>query len=98
MVLAYDASYQQVEMVVEKPGNFSAGCFIDFAENVRYCVFIRSDFKRVYVSRKYNINFPLRRTSKHDDTTLALQGKIFVQDLTIFMDVKANPGPNQLDN
>ena len=49
------------------------------------------------LSRNHNINFPLRKTGKHGDTTLALQGKIFVQDLTIFMDVKANPGPEQLN-
>lgn len=96
--LAYNVSYWQVKTVTDHSGCSPPSCNIDAGKNEQYCVFLRLNFKRADLSRNYNVNYPVRRTGKHGEITLTLQRKLFVQDLTIFMDVKANPGPDKLLN
>ena len=50
------------------------------------------------IHTNYNVSYPVRRTGKHGETTLMNQRKLFVQDLTVLVDVEANPGPDQLLN
>lgn len=49
--------------------------------------------KRVKIQSKFNITFPVQKASKRGQTTLALPEKLFVLDLTVFLDVHKNPGP-----
>ena len=96
--MAYNVSYRHVKIVVDHSECSPPSCNIDAAKNEQYCVFLRLNFARVDLSRNYDVNYPVRRTGKHGETTLTLQRKLFVQDLTICMDVEANPGPDQLLN
>lgn len=95
--LAYNVSYWQVKTVIDHSERSPTSCNIDAVKkkNEQYCVFLRLNFTRADLSRNYNVNYPVRRTGKHGETTLTLQRKLFVQDLTIFMDVEANQGPDQ---
>lgn len=99
--LAYNVSYWEVETVIDHSECSPPTCNIDVTKNEQYCIFPRLNFTLVDLSRNY-VNCPVRRTGKHGETTLILQRKLFVrswfQDLTVFMDVEANPGPDQLLN
>ena len=53
----------------------------------------RVNYKTVNLLPHHNSNYPLHKTTKHGYTTLALPARLFVMDLTISMDVSANPGP-----
>ena len=49
--------------------------------------------KRIYANSDSEVSFPAFKATKHETVTLVLPGRIFSTDLTIHMDVKANPGP-----
>ena len=53
----------------------------------------RVNYKPVNLLSHLNINYLLHKTIKHGYTTLVLPARLFVMDLTISMDVSANPGP-----
>ena len=50
--------------------------------------------KHVKFQAKFNISFPVQKESKRGQTTLALPAKLFVLDLTVFLDVQKHPGPD----
>ena len=50
-------------------------------------------FKRVIARSDCHISKPIIRSSKRGFTSLALPGKFFWMDLTVYMDVQQNPGP-----
>ena len=50
-------------------------------------------FKRVIARSDCHILKPIIRSSKRGFTSLALPGKFFWMDLTVYMDVQQNPGP-----
>ena len=49
--------------------------------------------KRTYANSNSEVSFPAFKATKRESVTLVLPGRIFSKDLTIHMDVKANPGP-----
>lgn len=44
------------------------------------------------------INYSISKISKHGSTVLILPGRLFWLDLTIYMDIQCNPGPERLEN
>ena len=94
--LAYVSDWQ-VKTAIKQSGYFFFNCNTNIAKSEQVCIFLRLNFKRLDLLRSYNVNYPLRKTGKHGDTTLILQRYLFAQDLTICMDVKANPGPEKQD-
>ena len=51
--------------------------------------------KRIYANSNlpFEVSFPAFKATKHESVTLVLPGRIFSKDLTIHVDVNANPGP-----
>ena len=53
----------------------------------------RAAMKRIYANSNSEVSFPAFKATKHGAVTLVLPGRVFSTDLTIHMDVKANPEP-----
>jgi hypothetical protein len=49
--------------------------------------------KRSSIQSKFNIILPVQKASKRGLTFLALSDKLFVIDVTVYLDVQKNPGP-----
>ena len=49
--------------------------------------------KGIYANSNSEVAFPAFKATKHGTVTLVLSGRNFWIDVTIHMDVKANPGP-----
>ena len=58
-----------------------------------YYMNFRAAMKRIYANSNSEVSFPAFKATKHGTVTLVLPGRIFSTDLTIHMDVKANPEP-----
>lgn len=58
-----------------------------------YCMDFRVAMKRIYANSNSEVAFPAFKAMKHGTFTLVLPARIFWTDLTVHMDVKANPGP-----
>ena len=58
-----------------------------------YYMNFRAAMKRIYANSNSEITFPAFKATKHETVILVLPERIFWTDLTIHMDVKANPGP-----
>ena len=58
-----------------------------------FAVTIKVVFKRNEGETNSNLNLPISRTTRHGTTVLALPSRVFWMDLTLHMDIEANPGP-----
>ena len=54
---------------------------------------LRAAIKLIYANPNSEVAFPAFKATKHETVTLVLPGIIFWTNLTIYMDVTANPGP-----
>ena len=52
-------------------------------------------FKRNEGETNSNLNLSISRTTRHGTTVLALPSRVFWMDLTLHMDIEANPGPEE---
>lgn len=60
----------------------------------RFChTILRPTIKYVEIHSNHRRNLPVLKTTKRGITILILPNRLFQTDLTIHMDVKANPGP-----
>ena len=60
----------------------------------RFChTILRPTIKHVEIHSNHRRNLPVLKTTKRGSTVLILPNRLFQTDLTIHMDVKANPGP-----
>ena len=60
----------------------------------RFChTMLRPTIKHVEIHSNHRRNLPVLKTTKRRSTVLILPNRLFQTDLTIRMDVKANPGP-----
>ena len=53
----------------------------------------KTALKRMDCNSNSDIVFPISKITKHGMVTLALLSRTFLMDLTVHMDVEANPGP-----
>ena len=58
-----------------------------------YYMNFRAAMKCIYANSNSEVTFSAFKGTKHETDTLVLPARIFWTDLTIHMDVKANPGP-----
>ena len=58
-----------------------------------YYMNFRAAMRRIYANSNSEVTFPAFKATKHGTVTQVLPARIFWTDLTIHMDVKANPGP-----
>ena len=60
-----------------------------------FAVTLKVVFKRNEGETNSNLNLPISRTTRHGTTVLALPSRVFWMDLTLHMDIEANPGPEE---
>ena len=60
-----------------------------------FAVTLKVVFKRNEGETNSNLNLPISRTTRHGTTVLALPSRVFWMDLTLDMDIEANPGPEE---
>lgn len=61
-----------------------------------YFTNVQVAFKRVKIQPQ--LTHPVIKSTKHGTTTLAFPGRLFLTDLTIYMDIHSNPGPDTTEN
>ena len=74
----------------------SQGLQTDGVHLANYLVSLRPNVKirRRCLGRNFSLTFAAIKHSKHGSTSLALASKPFMLDLSIYMDIARNPGPN----
>ena len=60
-----------------------------------FAVTLKVVFKRNERETNSNLNLPISRTTRHGTTVLALPSRGFWMNLTLHMDIEANPGPEE---
>ena len=63
-----------------------------------YAMTFKTSIKHLKGESSTNLPSPISKSTKHGYVTLALPKRTFLVDLTVHMDIKANPGPETQEN